>query len=187
MLVPICVQSICIILMLQQKYYAPLQHQLNWCQPPLPTSYHPSRANDGAPVPKPANVGPYIPRSSHQCPIQSISPIQPVYKSQFLLANQRPITIRSSQYNPADTIQTIHPIWSSRYDPAILSSKWNPPTILSLIRKTHPQLPQLLIFHPPQRPLTPEIFYPPLLLHLMSTSLIHIEIALLTRPIFLPF
>ena len=50
MLILICVQSICIILLLWHKYSAPLQHQLNWCQPPIPVACRPSRANVGAPV-----------------------------------------------------------------------------------------------------------------------------------------
>ena len=49
-LVPICVHSICIILLLWQKYSASLQHRHNWFQTPLHISRCPSRANIGAPV-----------------------------------------------------------------------------------------------------------------------------------------
>ena len=92
---------------------------------PATASHHPpllksqwwrsrSGANGGSTIITPANVGPSIPPPSHQCPIQSIYTIQPVenqpaHKSQFLLANPRPIQIRSSQYYPANKI---HPIQS---------------------------------------------------------------------------
>ena len=206
MLVPIFAQSICIIFLLQHKYSAPLQHKRNWCQPPLPTARRPSRANGGAPVLAPANVGPSIPLPSHQRPIQYICPIQklsnqPVHKIQFLLANPRPVPMRSIQCNPVDTIQpirssqyylantiqTIQPIRSIRYDQASVSSEGNPPTRPSLIRKTHPHLPQLLIFHPPHRPLLPDMCSLPLLFHLLITSLLKIEIAPSPRPFFWPF
>ena len=184
----------------QERMVALLFRRQWWCSR--------SGANGGAPVPAPANVGPSIPPLSHQSPIQSICPIQPVanqtsHKSQFFLANPRPITIRSSQYYPSDTIQTIRskiydpedpadkiqtiqPIRSSQYDPASVSSEGNPPTRPSLIRKTHPQLLQLLIFHPPQRPLPPDIFSGPLPFHLLLPSLLQIEIAPFPRP-FLAF
>ena len=182
-------QSICIIFLPQHKYSAPLQHRRNWCQPPLPTTRRPSRANGGATVPAPANVGPSIPTPSHQRPIQSIHPIQPVanqpaHKSQFLLANPIPIPIGSRRYNPANTIQMIQPIRSIRYNPASISSEGKPPKRPSLTRNIHTQLPQLLIFHPPQRSLLPDICSLPLLLHLMMPSLLHIEIAPTPRPIF---
>ena len=50
MLVPICVNPVCVIFLLWQKYSAPLQHRLNWYQPPLLAARRPSRANGGAPV-----------------------------------------------------------------------------------------------------------------------------------------
>ena len=133
-----------------------MQHRRNWCQPPFPTARRPSRGNGGAPVPTPANIGPFNPPLSDQRPIQSIHPIQPVsnqsaHKIQFLLANLRPIKIRSSRYDPSDIIQTIQPIRSSRYNPGSVSSEGNPKTRISLTRKTHPQLTQLIIFHPPQK------------------------------------
>ena len=62
-------------LLLKHRYSAPLQNQRNWCQPPLPTARRPSRANGGAPVPAPANIGPSIPPPSHPRPIHSIRPI----------------------------------------------------------------------------------------------------------------
>ena len=79
-----------------------------------------SRANGGAPVPEPSNVSPSIPPLSYQRPIQSIYPIQPLsnqpaHKSQFLIANPRPIPIQSSRYDPANTI---HPIGSIQYNQA---------------------------------------------------------------------
>ena len=106
------VRYICIILLLRHKYSAPLQHQRNWCQPPLPTTCHPSRANGGTAVLVPDYVGPSIPPPSHQRPLQSIHITQPVahqpaHKSQFLLADLRPIPIRSSRYDLSDMIQTI--------------------------------------------------------------------------------
>ena len=70
LLVPFFVQSICIILMLQHKYPAPLQHWRNWCQPPLPIARRPLKSqswcsrsgnNGGAPVLAPANTGSSIP------------------------------------------------------------------------------------------------------------------------------
>ena len=80
-----------------------------------------------------------IPPPSHQRPIQYICPIQPVanqpgHKSQFLL-------ILSSRYDPAYKTQSIQ---ASRYDQ---SNKIHP--AYHLIRKTHPNLPQLLIFSLP--------------------------------------
>ena len=157
----------------------PLQHQQNWYQPPLPIAHHPSRANGGAPVPAPAIIGPSIPPPSHQHPIRSIRPIQPVsnqpeHKIHFLLANSRPKPIQSIRYNPDDPSNTIQPTGPSRYDLARVSSEGNPPTRPSLIRDTHPQLPQLLIFHPPQRPLMPKICSLPLMLHVLLPSLLHI-------------
>ena len=50
MLVPICVQPICIILLLWHNYYVPLQQWRNWCQPPLPTVRRSSNSNGDAPV-----------------------------------------------------------------------------------------------------------------------------------------
>ena len=59
-LVPICVQSIFIIFLLRQKHSASLQHQRNWCQPPLPTARRPSISNGGAPpVPVPTVALPF--------------------------------------------------------------------------------------------------------------------------------
>ena len=95
--------------------------------------------------------------------------------------------MRSSQYNPAVTVQTIQPIRSNQKDPASFSSEGNPQTRPSLIINTHPQLPQLIIFHPPQRPLPPDIFYIPLLLHLLMTYLLRIDISPSPRPIFWPW
>ena len=169
-----------------------LQHQHNWCQPPLPITRRLSRANGGAPVPVPINVGPSIPSPSHQHPIQSICPIhpvenQPAHKIQFLLANPITIPIWSSRYNLDDTIQTIQPMQSSRCNTASVSSEGNPPTRTSLTRNTHPQLPQLMIFHPHQRPLPTDICSLPLLLNLLLPSFIQIEIAPSPRPIFWPF
>ena len=73
----------------------------------------------------------------------------------------------------------------------------------SLLRKTHPQLPQLiqhpdiiphlllmplhLILKPPQPPLTPDIFLLTMLLHLMLPSLYWLEISPPPRPIFWPY
>ena len=118
MLALICVQSICIILMLWHKYSAPLQHRRNWCQPPLPTARRPSRSNSGSPVLTPANVGPSRPPPPHQRPIQSICTIRPVakqpaHKIHFLLAKKT-----QYQYNPANTIQPIQSRLSSQYDQA---------------------------------------------------------------------
>ena len=192
LLVLIFLQSICIIFLLQQKYSAPLQLQGNWCQPPLTTARHPSRDNGGAPVPEPSNVGLTIPPPSHQRTIQSIHPIQPVAnqpgnKIQFLIENPRLMLIRSSQYDTANTIQTIQSIQSSLYDPSSVSSEGKTPTRPSLIRKTHLQLPQLLVFHPPQRSLPPDIFSLPHPLHIMLPSLLRIEIAPSPRLILWPF
>ena len=58
-LFPICGKSICIILLLRQKYSAPLYNQRNWCQPPLPTARRPSRSNGGTPVPAPMVALPF--------------------------------------------------------------------------------------------------------------------------------
>ena len=71
-----------------------------------------SGTNRGAPIPARSNVGPFIPLLSYQRPNQSICTIQivsnqPAHKSQFLIANPRPIQIRSRRYDPTDTI---HPI-----------------------------------------------------------------------------
>ena len=207
-LVLICVKSICIIFMLWHKQSAPFQHRHNWFQSPLTSARCPSRANGGDPVPAPANVGPSITPQSHSFTIRSVRPIHPVaskfphtsqhIKSQFLWANPIGlIPIQFNQYDPDNTIQTTHPIRS------IVSSEGKPPTRTSLIRKTHPQLlhlpqnldfilhllmiPPHLIFHPPQRPLPPEICSIPLLMNLLLPSLIRIEIAPSQRPIFWPF
>ena len=51
--VRICVHSICIILLLGQKYSASLQHQHNWCQLPLCIARRSSISKGGAPVPAP--------------------------------------------------------------------------------------------------------------------------------------
>ena len=121
-----------------------------------------------------------------------------MHKIQFLLANPRPVPMRSIQCNPVDTIQpirssqyylantiqTIQTIRSIRYDQSSVSSEGNPPTRPSLIRKTHPHLPQLLIFHPPHRPLLPDMCSLPLLFHLLITSLLKIEISPSPRPFF---
>ena len=45
--------------LLRHKYSASLQHQLNWCHPPLPTALCPSRSNGGAPVPVPMVALPF--------------------------------------------------------------------------------------------------------------------------------
>ena len=78
----------------------------------------------------------------------------------------------------------IQMIQSIQYDQSSVSSEGNPPTRPILIRNNHPQLPQVLIFHPPQRPLPPDICSLPLLLHLLLPSLLHIEISPSPRPIF---
>ena len=90
--------------------------------PPLNSQWWRSRSgpNGGSPVLATANVVPSMPPPSHQCPVQSIRPIQPVanqpaHKSQFLLANPILMPIQSRPYDPANTIQTIR---SSQYDPA---------------------------------------------------------------------
>ena len=96
MLVPIHVESICIILLLRHKYYTSLQHWHNWCQPPLTIARRPSRANGGTPVTAPIVALPFrwgltsvrpTPVPPH--PIQSICPIrvhaassQPAHKIQ---------------------------------------------------------------------------------------------------------
>ena len=49
--VRICVNSICIILLLRHKYSASLRYRRNWCQQPLPISLRLPRANGSAPVP----------------------------------------------------------------------------------------------------------------------------------------
>ena len=71
-----------------------------------------SNANDGAPIPTPANIFPSISPPSHQSPIQFICPIHPLsnqteHKIHFILENPGPIPIRSSQYYPAYKIHTI--------------------------------------------------------------------------------
>ena len=184
MLYPIFVQPICIIFLLWHKYSAPLQYRCNWCQPPLPTTCRLSRANGGALVPAPANVGPYIPPPYHPRPFWSIRPIQPVaiqfYRtSQWIKASYYEPTQDRYIHDPSDTIQPIRSRKFSQYDPVSVSSKGCPPTIPSQIIKTHTQLPQLLILHPPQRPLPQEISSLPLMLHLLLPSLIWIEIYLL--------
>ena len=71
MLVLIHVHSICIILLLRKKYLASLQPRHNWCQPPLPISCRPSRANRCAPVPAPMVVPPFrwVPMSVRSTPV----------------------------------------------------------------------------------------------------------------------
>ena len=125
MSVLICVHSICIILLLQQKYVAPLQHRHNWCQPPLPTARRPSRANGGARVPAPmatllfrrlltsvltTPVQP-TPHPVHPSHLSHIYSNHLDHKSQcFLIRSSRYDTIQSSRY---DMIQPM-----IRYDPA---------------------------------------------------------------------
>ena len=136
MLVSICVHSICIILLLQHKYSAPLQHQHNWWHLPLPTSRRPSRANYGDPVLVPmvvlmfqrlltsvrtTSVSP-TPHPVHPSHPSHPASNQPAHKSQcFLIRSRRYDMIRSSQWY--NMIQST--IW---YDPAS-----------PLIRKTHPR------------------------------------------------
>ena len=150
----------------------------------------------------PASFGPSISPPYHPRPIRSVCPIHPV-ASQFIPlyqpAHKKPVSLSKTKKTDTDTIQ---PVRSRQYDPddpVSVSSEGNPPTRPSLIRKTHPQLPQLpqhpdiiphlllmpphLIFHPPQRYLPPEIFSLPLLLHLLLTSLLRIEIAPSPGPI----
>ena len=49
----------CIILLLQKKYSASLQHRHNWCQISPRIARCPSRANGGAPVPAPMVALPF--------------------------------------------------------------------------------------------------------------------------------
>ena len=205
MLVPIFVQPICITLLLWHNYSAPLKHRCNWCQPPLPANRRPLRANGGAPIPAPANVGPSIPPQSHPRPIRSVRPMHLV-SIQFLPLYQpaHKNTVSPSEPNTnTDTIQPIQSRWSIQYDPASVLSEGNSPTRPSIIRKTHPQLPQLpqhpyiipylllmpphLIFHPTQQPLPPDIWSLPLMLYLLLPSLLRIDIAPSPTPIFWPF
>ena len=84
LLVPFFVQSICIILMLQHKYSAPLQHQSNWLHLPLPTSRRTSRANGGAPIPAPMVVLPFrrLLTSVHPTPVPPTHhPVHPYHLS----------------------------------------------------------------------------------------------------------
>ena len=180
MLVTICVQSICIILLLQHKYSAPLQHWRNWCQPPLTTARRLSIANGDAPVLTPM-VALLLRRlltsfpPSHPCPTNVPSspsiPSSQYQSSQGIKSSFSYLTQYRYQYDLSDTTKSIR---FSRYNPSSVSSEGDPPTIPSLIRKTHPQLPQMLIFHHPQRTLPPDTCSLPLLLNLLLTSLIHI-------------
>ena len=72
MLVPICVQPICVIFIIGHKYSVPLQHQRNWCQPTLPAARRPPRFNGGATVPVAYNQ----PSIRTNCPV-SIGSTQP--------------------------------------------------------------------------------------------------------------
>ena len=139
MLVLICVQSICIIFLIWHKYSASLQHQCNWCQPPLPTTRRPSRANGVTPVPAPMAALPFrclltsvcptpVPPTPH--PVHPYHPDsnQPAHKIQcFLIQSSRYDTIKSRR---SDTIQPT--IW---YDPAD-DTIWS---CLSSDQKTHPR------------------------------------------------
>ena len=146
MSVPIRVHSICILLLLQQKYSAFLQHRRNRCQPPLPTARCPSRANGGASVPAPMVALPFwrvltsvsptsVPPTPHTVhPSHPSHPAsnQPAHKNQcFLIQQIRYDPIQPIKYDPVnDTILSIrqynkiHPM--IRYDP-----------VSPLIRKTH--------------------------------------------------
>ena len=116
--------------------------------------YHPSPT----PVPPPFN------------PVHPSNPdiINPI--ASYQTEHKNPVYPKRTQeyqylYNPLDTIQPIQSRQSIRYDPASISSEGNSPTRLSLIRNTHPKLPQLtqhpdfiprlllmppnMIFHPP--------------------------------------
>ena len=118
-LVPICVQYICIIFLLRNKYFAPLQHRHNWCHPPLTTSRRPSRANGDAPVPAPIVALPFrrllmsvhltpVPPMSHTVHPSHPASNQPAQKIQcFLILFSRYDKIQPIQYNPDDTIKSI--------------------------------------------------------------------------------
>ena len=113
-LVPIFVQSICIIFFALTKILRALVATMQLVPA---TAYRlPSISNGGAPIPVPANVGPYIPPPSHQYPIRSTRPIHLVaiqfphtihlIKIQFLQENPiKPILIQSSRYNPSSPLK----------------------------------------------------------------------------------
>ena len=173
-------QSICIILILQHKYSAPLQHWRNWCQPPLPTARRLSIANGDAPVPVTMVALPlrrlltsFPP--SHPCPTNVPSspsiPSSQYQTSQGIKPSFSYLTQDRYWYNTADTTKSMRLSW---YDPAIVSSEGNPPKRPSLIRKTHPQLPHMLILYHTQRTLPPYTCFLPLLLHLLLPSLLHV-------------
>ena len=83
--------SICIILLLQQKYSASLQHRHNWCQLPLHIARSPSRANCGALVPTPMVALPFrqvltsvyltpAPPTPHPVHLSHVGSNQPVHR-----------------------------------------------------------------------------------------------------------
>ena len=143
MLVPICVHFICIILPLQHKYSASLQHRRNWCQTSLPIARRLSRANGGAPVPAPmvalrfrrvlTSVRPTpIPPTPH--PVHPSHPAsnQLAHKSQcFLIQPIRYGPIQPILYDSADnTIRS-----SRQYDTIQLMILYD--TVSPLTIKTH--------------------------------------------------
>ena len=149
MLVLICVHSICIIFFLWNKYSTSLQHQKNWCQPPLLIARLRSRANGGAPVPAPMvallfrrvltsvrpTLVPPTPHPVHQShPSHPSHPASnhPAHKSQFLLIHpMRYDPIQPIWYDPADN--TIR--YSQQYDTIHPMIQYG--TVSPIIRKSH--------------------------------------------------
>ena len=94
MLVMICVQPICIFLLLWKKYSVPLQHRRNWCQTLHPTARRPSRVNGGTPI-LAARPQPTI-RTQWPVPIWStlhIKPAKPASPSHFLTNTPSPVSL----------------------------------------------------------------------------------------------